>query len=386
MNKKAIKIQDTTLRDGEQTPGIAFNLNEKVKIFNILEKIGVDCIEVGFPGASTEEENIIKKICKKIKKNKTTICVFSRILESDILTAAKVTENIENVKIQLVAPVSDLQIRYSINKSKNEILNQTIESLNLARKYFSEIQFTAQDATRANQTYLNKVLKAAVKNGATTLCLPDTTGFSTPNEYSCLIKNVKNLFKYKKEIYVSAHCHNDLGLATANALAAIYAGADQIECTLGGFGERAGNTPLEEIIAILDLKEKKKLPRTINLSMLSEAKNILEKISKVKVHKNKPIFGSNVFSHASGMHQKAILENRKSFEILEAEKFGFKGGIISFGKLSGKAALKKMFLENNSEISHDQLSEIMPILKKEAEKKKILNFKDVTKLINKLKK
>ena len=385
MNKKKIKIQDTTLRDGEQTPGIAFNLKDKLKVFKVLENIGVDSIEVGFPAASIEEENIIKSLCDKLRAETTSICVFSRALEKDILTAYEVTKKVKNSKIQIVVPVSDLQIEHSINKNKEQIIVQLKESINLAKKYFKNIQFTAQDSTRANLGYLKKVLEIAVRHGASTLCLPDTTGYSTPSEYSLLIKEVKKKFKNNKELIISAHCHNDLGLASANTLAAVKEGVDQIECTLTGLGERAGNAPLEEIIAILNLKHKHKLSEKINLKYFNQAKEIIEDISQIKIHNNKPIFGSNVFTHASGMHQKAVLKNRESFEVLEAEKFGIKGGIVRFGKLSGKSALLKILNENNFSFKKINIDKIIPLLKKEAETKKVLTFLDIKKIISKVK-
>ncbi len=380
-----IIIQDTTLRDGEQTPGIAFNLNDKLKIFRILESIGVDTIEVGFPAASSEEENIIKNLCKKIKSKSVNICVFTRTLEKDIRVAIDVTKSVNNAKVQIVAPVSDLQIEYSTNKSKEQIILDLKESLKLAKKHFKTIQFTAQDATRANIRFLKEALKVAVDQGASTLCLPDTTGFSTPTEYAKLIKQVKKQFEKKSSVRVAAHCHNDLGLATANTLAAIRSGVDQIECTLGGLGERAGNAPLEEIIAILNLKHKRLLSNKINLKYFNKARELLESTIKIKTHNNKPIFGRNVFKHASGMHQKAILENRESFEVLKAEKFGIEGGLVCFGKLSGKSALIKILKENNYDHRKLNIKKIIPFLKKEAEIKKILTYTEIKKIISKVK-
>ena len=200
MNRPKIKIQDTTLRDGEQTPGVAFNLNDKLRVFNILKHIGVDCIEVGFPAASLQEENIIRKLCAKVSNTNITICVFARALEKDILIAKEVTKNLKNAKIQIVSPVSDLQIKYSVNANKEQIIMQLKESILLAKNFFKEIQFTAQDATRANTTFLKKLLTVAVECGASSLCLPDTTGFSTPEEYSRLIKVVKKQFTRNKKL------------------------------------------------------------------------------------------------------------------------------------------------------------------------------------------
>lgn len=380
-NNKII-IQDTTLRDGEQTPYLAFNFSDKVKIIKALIEIGVDVIEIGFPAASIEEKNIIKKISQKFVGANVRLCVFSRALEEDILIANEAIKNYENKKIQIVSPSSDSHIKYSVNKNKDQIISELKNSIILAKKYFKDIQFTAQDAPRAEKKFLYQLIKTAIDLGAKTICLPDTVGYCSPNEYRNLILEVKKLLKNKKNVIIAAHCHNDLGLATANTLAAIEAGALQFECTTNGLGERAGNTPLEEVLAILDLKNKKLLSKKVKLNLLKKTSLLIEKISNINISDNKPILGKNVFMHASGMHQKAVLKKKETFEVLDANKFGLKGAKIAMGKLSGRSALKKILKDNKIKLDENKMNHLMQLIKKEALIKKKLNFFEIRKLLN----
>ncbi len=378
--KNKIIIQDTTLRDGEQTPRVAFKLGDKIKIVNGLIDLGVDVIEIGFPAASNEEKKIISKICRNFAKSKVKFCIFSRALEEDIVAAYEATKTKDNIKIQIVVPSSDSHIKYSVNKNKSQIIDSLKASIFLAKKNFKDIQFTAQDAPRADRKFLYKLIKIAIEGGAKTICLPDTVGACTPNEYQRLIKDIKKKF-LRYNIIIAAHCHNDLGLATANTIAALEAGAMQLECTLNGLGERAGNTPLEEIIAILDLKKKHLLSDKINFKSLRKISIIIEKITGINIADNKPVLGKNVFMHASGMHQKAVLINKESFEILDANKYGFSGGKIIIGKLSGRAALKKILNKKNISLDNNALEKLIIAVKREAYNKKELNFPEIKKLI-----
>ena len=251
---KHIKIQDTTLRDGEQTPGVAYSLQDKLELTEAIISLGIDSIEIGFPAASKEEAKTIETISSKFNKSKTEFVVFSRAKESDIDIAYNCLQKTKNKKIQIVAPASDLHILHSTKENKSSLLKNIEKSLLFAKEKFSNIQFTAQDAPRADIIFLKEMVEIAISKGAQTICLPDTTGFSLPNDYASLISTIKGIIDNDKGIMLSAHCHNDLGLATANTIAAINAGADQIEGTINGIGERAGNTPIEEIVAILDLK------------------------------------------------------------------------------------------------------------------------------------
>lgn len=381
-----IKIQDTTLRDGEQTSGVAFTYFDKVKIINALLELGVDSIEIGFPAASKQEEKIIRKISEKFLNRNEIFCVFSRINERDILVANKVTEKFKNRRLQIVVPTSNSHIKYSINKTKKQIIKEFKRALKLAKTYFNDIQFTAQDAPRADRKLLFLLIKLSLEEGVNVIGLPDTVGFCTPKEYSKLIGDVYTFIKPRKNIVISAHCHNDLGLATANTIAAIDSGAKQVEVTLNGLGERAGNTSIEEVLAILEIKKKELLSSKIKLKALKKANELVQVITKIKAPHNKPIVGKNVFNHASGMHQKAVIKNKKSFEIINAKKFGMQGGKITIGKLSGKTAIKKLLDDNKIVVNEIILDSLMIKVKENAQVKKILSIKDIKNLLKKINK
>jgi len=360
---KHIKFQDTTLRDGEQTPGIAYNLKDKLELTEAIISLGIDSIEIGFPAASEEEAKIIEIIGSQFNNSKTEFVVFSRAKEEDINIAYKSLKNTRNKKIQIVAPASDLHILHSTKDNKSSLLKNLEKSLIFAKEKFTNVQFTAQDAPRADLNFLKEMVEIAISKGVQTICLPDTTGFSLPNDYADLISSIKSIIDTDKGIILSAHCHNDLGLATANTIAAINAGADQVEGTINGIGERAGNTPIEEIVAILDLKYKDLLSSNLNLSLFKKVSKQVEKITCISTHANKPIFGKNVFMHASGMHQRAMIENSNTFEIINSKKFGIEGGNIAIGKLSGRAGVQKVLDDLNINIEPDRINEFLAFIK-----------------------
>ena len=370
---KHIKLQDTTLRDGEQTPGVAYSLKDKLELTEAIISLGIDSIEIGFPAASGEEAKIIETISSKFHKSKTEFVVFSRAKETDIDIAYNCLKNTKNKKIQIVAPASDLHILHSTKENKNSLLKNLEKSLIFAKDKFSNIQFTAQDAPRADINFLKEMVEIAISKGVQTICLPDTTGFSLPNDYAGLISTIKGIIGIDKGIMLSAHCHNDLGLATANTIAAINAGADQVEGTINGIGERAGNTPLEEIIAILDLKYKDLLSSNLNLSLFKKVSKQVEKITCISTHVNKPLFGKNVFMHASGMHQRAMIENSNTFEIINSKKFGIEGGNIAIGKLSGRAGVLKVLENLSIKLDPERIDEFLAFIKKKSVDLKEIN-------------
>ena len=380
---KNIKFQDTTLRDGEQTPGIAYSLQDKIVMIDMLCKLNLNSIELGFPAASKEEAEIVKEIAIRNAGLNNIFCVFARAIESDIDIAYESIKEANCQRIQIVAPASDLHIIHSTRKDKASLLKDVEIAIQFASSKFTDIQFTAQDAPRADINFLKELIGVAIKNGAKTICLPDTAGFCLPQEYGELIKNIKEYIASDK-ILLAAHCHNDLGLAVANTISAIEAGAGQVECTINGIGERAGNTPMEEVAAIMNLKYKNSYSNNINLKYLKKTSAILESVINMKVHFNKPLFGRNVFLHSSGMHQKAIIENKETFEVINAEAFGIEGGKISIGKLSGSAGIKYFLDKLDISINDQELKKLVFLIKKESINIKEFDINSIKKIISNL--
>jgi len=370
---KNIKFQDTSLRDGEQTPGVAYSFEDKILMTEQLCKLNLNSIELGFPAASNEEAKMVKKISIRYKDYRNIFCVFSRAIKEDVDIAFDSIKEAKFNRIQIVAPASDLHIKYSTSKDKTLILKDVESVIKYAASKFKEIQFTAQDAPRADIRFLKELIDIAIKNGAKIICLPDTSGFCLPVEYAKLISTIKKHIG-SDNIILSAHCHNDLGLATINTISAIEAGVDQVECTINGIGERAGNAPMEEVAAIMNLKYKDLYTNDIKLKYFKETSLILENIIGFKTHFNKPLFGKNAFLHSSGMHQKAIIRNKETFEVINAEEFGIQGGKISIGKLSGTAGVESYLKKMNIFLNKEELIKIMVLIKKES-----LNIKEFDK-------
>ena len=347
-------------------------------------KLNVNSIELGFPAASKDEAEMVKEISIRNKNVNNILSVFARAIESDIDVAYDSIKEANFNRIQIVAPASELHIKYSTSKDKMTILKDVELAIKYASSKFKDIQFTAQDAPRADISFLKELIDVAIKNGAKIICLPDTAGFCMPIEYGKLFSNIKKYIGSEK-IFLSAHCHNDLGLATINTISAIEAGADQVECTINGIGERAGNTPMEEVAAIMNLKYKNIYANDINLKYFKEASSTLENIIDLETHFNKPLFGKNAFLHSSGMHQKAIIKNKETFEVINAEEFGIEGGKISIGKLSGRAGLKNYLDQINIILDSEELKKLMILIKKEAINIKQFDKKNIQKIIQKLK-
>ena len=381
---KKIKFQDTSLRDGEQTPGIAYSFQDKILMTEKLCKLNVNSIELGFPAASKDEAEMVKEISIRHKNNNNIFCVFARAIESDIDIAFDSIKEVNHNRIQIVIPASELHIKYSTNKDKLTILKDLEVAIKYAASKFDDIQFTAQDAPRADIYFLKELIDVAIKNGAKTICLPDTAGYCLPTEYGKLFSNIKKYIG-SSTIFLSAHCHNDLGLATINTISAIEAGADQVECTINGIGERAGNTPMEEVAAIMHLKYKDVYSNDINLKYFKETSSTLENIINIETHFNKPLFGKNAFLHSSGMHQKAIIRNKETFEVINAEEFGIEGGKISIGKLSGIAGLENYLDKINIKLDSNELKKLMVLIKKEAINIKQFDKNTIKKILQKLK-
>lgn len=335
---KKIFIFDTTLRDGEQVPGCQLNTVEKIEIAKALEKLGVDIIEAGFPISSPGDFNSIVEISKVILN--TTICALTRSLKKDIEIAAKALKFAKKGRIHTGIGVSNYHIKYKFKSTYEKVIEQAVEAVKYAKKFVEEVEFYAEDAGRSNNEYLARIIEKVISAGATICNIPDTTGYCLPDQYgekiSYLINNVPNIDK----AIISTHCHNDLGLATANTLAGITNGARQIEVTINGVGERAGNTALEEIVMAIKCHKELKFEHQINTKQLNRVSKLVSSLMNMPIQANKAIVGKNAFAHSSGIHQDGILKHRENYEIIHPDDVGVNKSTIILTARSGRAALK----------------------------------------------
>jgi len=341
MNDKQVFIFDTTLRDGEQVPGCKLNTTEKVDLALRLEALGVDIIEAGFPISSPGDFESVEQISKVIKN--AVVCGLSRAVQKDIDAAGQALKYAKRSRIHTGIGTSDSHIKSKFNSNREDILARAIQCVKWARNYTDNVEFYAEDAGRTDNDYLARVVEAVIKAGATTVNIPDTTGYCLPNQYgdkmAYLINNVPNIDK----AVLSCHCHNDLGLATANAIAGVIGGARQIECTVNGLGERAGNTALEEVVMILKQHKHLGFYTNINAKLLNPVSRLVSDTMRMPVQPNKAIVGSNAFSHSSGIHQDGFLKDARTYEIIDPEEVGAEESKIVLTARSGRSALAHRF-------------------------------------------
>src|SRR4051812_14543159 len=321
MAKDRIIIFDTTLRDGEQSPGMSMNLEEKLLVAEALDAMGVDVIEAGFAQASNGDFESVREIAKRIKN--AVVCSLARAKTGDIERAAEALKPARQSRIHTFISTSDIHLKYQFRLSKEEVLVIIADTVKLARKYTDNVEWSAMDATRSDKDYLCKAVETAIKAGATTVNIPDTVGYATPDDYGALIAHLKNNVPNIDKAIISTHCQNDLGLATANSLAAIRNGARQIECTINGIGERAGNTALEEVVmAIKTRKDLYNFDCKIDTTHIIRASRLVQSITGAMVQVNKAIVGANAFAHESGIHQDGMLKHAGTYEIMTPESVG----------------------------------------------------------------
>lgn len=341
MAARKVFIFDTTLRDGEQVPGCKLNTKEKLALALSLENLGVDIIEAGFPISSPGDFESVNQISKAVKN--ATICGLTRAVQKDIEVAAQALKYAVRPRIHTGIGTSDLHIKAKFNSTREEILQRAIQCVKWARNFTDDVEFYAEDAGRTDNEYLAQVIEAVIKAGATTVNIPDTTGYCLPHQYgekiSYLINNVLNIDK----AVISCHCHNDLGLATANSIAGVIAGARQIECTINGLGERAGNTSLEEVAMIIKQHKDLGLYTTIQSEKLNPISRLVSDTMRMPVQPNKAIVGSNAFSHSSGIHQDGFLKDAQTYEIIAPEEVGADSSKIVLTARSGRSALAFRF-------------------------------------------
>lgn len=368
-------IFDTTLRDGEQVPGCQLNTVEKIQVAKALEGLGVDVIEAGFPISSPGDFNSVVEISKAVTW--PTICALTRGVEKDIDVAAEALQYAKRKRIHTGIGTSEQHIKYKFNSTQDEILERAILATKYAKKYVEDVEFYCEDAGRTDNEYLARVVEAVINAGATVVNIPDTTGYCLPWQYGEKIKylyeNVKNIHK----AVISTHCHNDLGMATANTMAGILNGARQVEVTINGIGERAGNTSLEEIVMILKCHNGIGIETNINTQKIYPTSRLVSSLMNMPVQPNKAVVGRNAFAHSSGIHQDGVLKNRESYEIMNPTDVGINKNSILLTARSGRAALKHRLNVLGIEVDNEKLDEIYEKFLKLADKKKDINDDDV---------
>ena len=377
---RKIKIFDTTLRDGEQSPGCTMNLNEKLEMASELDKLGVDVIEGGFAICSDDDFKAIKEISKVVKNSK--LASLSRCNKKDIDRAYESLAEAKHPMLHIFIATSDIHLKHKLEMTREQVLKAIKDSVSYAKKKFDFIEFSAEDASRSDREFLAKAYSIAIENGATTINVPDTVGYSTPIEMADLVKYLKENVKGIDKVDISVHCHDDLGLGTANSLSAILAGATQVECTINGIGERAGNASLEEIVmGIKTRKDFYNAYTNINTKRIYKISKLLSTISGMVVAPNKAIVGSNAFAHEAGIHQHGVLKERSTYEIMNVEDIGIPQNKMVLGKHSGKHAFKDRVKSLGYDIDKKTLEEAFISFKNLADKKKIVTDSDIEALV-----
>lgn len=375
-----IKIFDTTLRDGEQSPGCSMNIKEKIEVAKQLELLRVDIIEAGFAIASKGDFESIKAVADEVRN--CTIASLARTLPKDIDTAWEAIKNAEDPMIHTFIATSDIHMEYKLKKTPDEVYEQAVEAVKYAKKYVKNIEFSCEDASRSNWDFLVRMIEGVIKAGATIINIPDTVGYTTPGEFAELIKYVKNNAKGIENVGLSVHCHNDLGLAVANSLEAVKAGATQVECTINGIGERAGNAALEEVV--MNLYTRKDLYNAtcnIDNTQIYRSSKLLTQITGVKVQPNKAIVGDNAFAHEAGIHQHGVLANRETYEIMTPEAIGLTENKMVLGKHSGRHAFVDRIETLGYHLNEEVINSLFEEFKALADKKKTVNDRDIEALV-----
>lgn len=376
-----IKIFDTTLRDGEQTPGVNLNIQEKMEIAKQLVRLGVDVIEGGFAIASQGDFESIMTLSKTLKG--VSIASLCRASEKDIDRAWEAVKFAENPRIHTFIATSDIHMKYKLKMTEDEVLERAVAMVKHAKNYCQDVEFSAEDASRTEINFLMKVVEAVISAGATVVNIPDTVGYTTPVEFGRLISDIRNTVPNIDKAEISVHCHNDLGLAVANSLAAIENGATQVECTINGLGERAGNAAVEEIImGINTRKDYYNITHKIDTTQIYRTSRLVSSLTGISVQPNKAIVGANAFAHESGIHQHGILTEKTTYEIMTPESVGVGNNRMVLGKLSGHHAFEERVNEMGYALSPDEVKIAFEKFKDLADKKKVVSDKDIEALID----
>jgi len=378
--KEQVKIFDTTLRDGEQSPGAAMNVAEKVRIAQQLDKLNVDIIEAGFPISSEGDFEAVKEIVKTVRRSQ--VAALARTNREDIERAWGAVKFAKSPVIHTFIATSDIHLKYKLRKTRQEVLNEAVKGVRHARTLCGNVEFSAEDSTRSDVEFLCQVLSKAIEAGATTINIPDTVGYAIPSEFGELIRTIRKRVQGIEKVTLSVHCHNDLGLAVANSLAAIQNGARQVECTINGIGERAGNTSLEEVVmAIRTRNDLLRFHTRVIPKHLFATSRLISKITGMVVQPNKAIVGANAFAHESGIHQDGILKEKLTYEIMTPESVGIPKTSIVLGKLSGRHAFKERVRELGYRLPEKDLELAFNRFKQLADKKREIYDEDIESIV-----
>ena len=380
MPKDKVHIFDTTLRDGEQVPGCKLNTQQKLHIATRLDELGVDVIEAGFPISSPGDFHSVEEISKVVTN--ASVCGLTRAVQKDIDVAARALQHAKHPRIHTGIGTSDSHIKHKFNSSREKIIERAVGAVKHAKQYVEDIEFYAEDAGRTDNDFLAKVCEEVIKAGATVLNIPDTTGYCLPEDYGAKIKYLVENVKGIEKAIISCHCHNDLGLATANSIAGAVNGARQIECTINGIGERAGNTSLEEVVMIMRQHPHLQLDTNINTKLLYDTSQMVSESMGMSVQANKAIVGANAFAHSSGIHQDGVIKNRETYEIIDPHDVGVETSAIVLTARSGRAALAYRAKNIGIELTKLQLDKVYEQFLKFADTHKEINDDDIPRIVD----
>lgn len=376
-----IYIFDTTLRDGEQTPGVSLNLKEKIIIAKQLDKLGVDCIEAGFPVASVGDFEAVKAVAEVVQN--AEVAGLSRANFADIDRCWEAIKNAKKPRIHTFIASSPIHMKYKLKMEPDAVIEAAVKAVNHAKQYVENVEFSAEDAFRSEVPFLCKLFEEVIKAGATTINIPDTVGYATPKEYGAFIRSIKEGTPNIAKARISVHCHNDLGLAVANSLAAIENGAAQVECTINGLGERAGNASMEELVMALYTRNDYYNKETnIVKEEIYRSSSLVSRLTGIVIQPNKAIVGKNAFAHESGIHQDGVLKNRETYEIMNPDMIGVRADTLVLGKHSGRSGFKSKLQDLGYEIDGERLNELFARFKDLCDKKKEIRDEDLIALVD----
>lgn len=378
---RMIKIFDTTLRDGEQSPGASMNVEEKLMVAKQLARLGVDIIEAGFAYSSPGDFEAVRRIAQEVEG--PTVCSLARARQEDIVRAWEALKGAPKIRIHTFLSTSDIHLKHQFRMTREEAKKRAVDMVRLARSYVQDVEFSPMDASRSDPAYLYEIIAAVIEAGAGTVNIPDTVGYAIPQEFGRLIRGIREQVPNSAQAVISVHCHNDLGLAVANSLAAVLDGAGQIECTINGIGERAGNTSLEEVV--MGLRTRKDFydaDTAINTEEISKTSRLVSKITGMVVQPNKAIVGANAFAHTSGIHQDGLLKDKTTYEIMRPESIGLEQNKLVMGKLSGRHAFRQRLEELGYKLTDDDVNHAFERFKRLADQKKEIYEEDLEVIVS----